>query len=321
MSGPAGWYAISVTPICSSCPTRSRYEKISATTDNNNGTYTATITASFTIEDATITATDQAAPPTDISASATLTQTAGPPTKIVLAIDPNSIPADGKTTSTLTSTVSDDYGHQLSGQTVTFSTSDSKEKVSSTTYKGNGEYQATLTASTTPGNVTVSTSDTTASPSIGASGTLTQTPLPPTTIKISVSPTSIPADGTATAVVTATLANELGNPVSGQTVTFSSSDAGQKFGPVTDHGDGTYTAKVTASKAAGTATIKATDAAASLSATTPLVQTAVAATLPFTGNAPLGAIAGGGAALAAGGGALVGLARRRRPRFAHSKRR
>ncbi len=131
-------------------------EKISGTTDNGDGTYTATITSSTTIGTPMITATDQTA---GISDQRTLTQTLGPPAHIALALLPSSIPADGASTSTATATVTDSAGHRVPGENVTFSSTDSGETISGTTDHSNGTYTATITSSRTPGLVTITASD------------------------------------------------------------------------------------------------------------------------------------------------------------------
>ena len=66
------------------------------------------------------------------------------------------------------------------------------------------------------------------------------------------------------------------NPVSGDTVTFSSSDSAEKIGPVTDNKNGTYTATITSSKTVGSATITAVDGSVSpgVSGQATLTQTA-----------------------------------------------
>ena len=73
-------------------------------------------------------------------------------------------------------------------------------------------------------------------------------------VSMSLSPGTITADGQATVTATAKVSSG-----AGATVSFSSSDAGQKIGPVHDAGNGTYTATITASEKVGTATITATD--------------------------------------------------------------
>lgn len=80
---------------------------------------------------------------------------------------------------------------------------------------------------------------------------------PVETITVTLSPSSIVADGVSTSAATATLAFG-GVPLPGQTVAFSSSDRGVQFGPAIDNLDGTYTATLTGSTAVGTPTITAT---------------------------------------------------------------
>jgi hypothetical protein len=80
---------------------------------------------------------------------------------------------------------------------------------------------------------------------------------PVETITVTLSPSSIVADGVSTSAATATLSYG-GVPLPGQTVAFSSSDRSVQFGPATDNLDGTYTATLTGSTAVGTPTITAT---------------------------------------------------------------
>ncbi|WP_296250828.1 inverse autotransporter beta domain-containing protein, partial [uncultured Enterobacter sp.] len=61
-------------------------------------------------------------------------------------------------------------------------------------------------------------------------------------------PVSIVANGIASSRITLTLKSNAGKPVIGQTVTFSSTLAGSDTGPVTDNGDGTYTAELKGNK-------------------------------------------------------------------------
>jgi Bacterial Ig-like domain (group 3)/Invasin, domain 3 len=91
--------------------------------------------------------------------------------------------------------------------------------------------------------------------SVGADAAVAQT------VTVKLSPSSIVADGTSTSTATATV-SEVGVPLPGQTVAFSSSDNGIHLSPVTDNLNGTYTATLTSSTVAGTATITATDQSA-----------------------------------------------------------
>ena len=92
---------------------------------------------------------------------------------------------------------------------------------------------------------------------------------------MALEPGSLVADGAATATATATVTDAGGNPVPGDQLQFSATDPGVRFGPVVDHGDGTYAAAVTASTAVGSRTITAEDvwASPSVSGSATLTQT------------------------------------------------
>jgi hypothetical protein len=80
---------------------------------------------------------------------------------------------------------------------------------------------------------------------------------PTETITVTLSPSSIVADGVSTSTATAVLRFGAG-VLPGQTVVFSSSDSGIHFGPTIDNLDGTYTAMLSSSTAVGAPTIVAT---------------------------------------------------------------
>ncbi len=93
------------------------------------------------------------------------------------------------------------------------------------------------------------------------------------TVSLSLAPSTITADGVATTIATAAVTDN-GAPVTGDTVSITSADTADKVGPVTDNGDGTYTAAITSSETVGTPTITATDVSSSAqaSATATLTQ-------------------------------------------------
>jgi hypothetical protein len=102
-------------------------------------------------------------------------------------------------------------------------------------------------------------------------------------VSVSLGPPSIVGNGTSTSVATATVTDSYGDPVTGDTVAFSSSDSGEGVGPVKAGGaPGTYQSTITSSAIAGTATITASDSsdgpsvsgAATLTQTAPTIQTA-----------------------------------------------
>lgn len=84
-------------------------------------------------------------------------------------------------------------------------------------------------------------------------------PGPAEEIVVSLDPSSIPADGLSTSTATATVLDANSYLLDGEEVVFTSTDPEQLIGPVTDHGDGTYTAQITASTEPGVTTIFAFD--------------------------------------------------------------
>ena len=223
-----------------------------------NGTYTATITSSTTVGTPTITATDGSA-----SGGATLAQTAGGAATVTVALSPISIIANGTATTTATATVEDAAGHVLSGESVSWGSSDTADTFSGQTNAGNGTYTATITSSTTVGTPTITATDGSAS----GKATLTQTAGPAASVTVALSPTSIIANGTATTTATATVKDAAGHLLPTETVTFTSSDTGDKVSATTNAGSGTYTATITSSTIVGTPTITATDGTVSGTAT------------------------------------------------------
>jgi len=97
---------------------------------------------------------------------------------------------------------------------------------------------------------------------------------PVETVTVTLSPSRIVADGVSSSTATATV-SLAGAPLVGQTVVFSSSDGGIRFGPTIDNLNGTYTAMLTSSRVAGSATVTATTSsgASQLSGQTTLVET------------------------------------------------
>ncbi len=93
----------------------------------------------------------------------------------------------------------------------------------------------------------------------------------PASISLALSPDTIAANGTATALATATVRDSGNNPLPGETVIFSTS-GDVTFGLVTDNSDGTYSVTITASTSPGDETITAT--VGSLSANAALHETA-----------------------------------------------
>jgi len=93
------------------------------------------------------------------------------PPSITLVISPSTIPADGASTCTATATVRDSSGNPLPGETVVLSSS-GDVTFGSVTNKGDGTYQVTVTASTTPGEEIITASDSGASATASLSETV-----------------------------------------------------------------------------------------------------------------------------------------------------
>lgn len=182
-------------------------------------------------------------------------------------LDPASIVADGSSTSTATATVRDTNNQLLAGQNVSFST-DGDVTFGAVTDHNNGTYTATVTSSQTADSEEI----TAAVGSVHGSATLTETEVPEASaITLSLSPGTIPADdGTTSTTATATVYDQFNQTMTGQTVTFTK-DSSPVAGPVTDHGDGTYTVAVPSASTAGNKTITAAIGSVSDSAT--LVET------------------------------------------------
>ena len=137
-----------------------------------NGTYTATLTSSSTAGTPTITATDTSVKP-PASGQAVLTQTPGPAKNITLSLEPGSIVADGSSYTTATATIADAHGNPVATDKVVFSSTDPGESFLQVANNGNGTYSALIKSSTTPGEVTISATDTTVN--VRANANLNQT--------------------------------------------------------------------------------------------------------------------------------------------------
>ena len=198
----------------------------------------------------------------------------GDPADIALTLAPPSITADGTSKSQATATVTDQFGNKIPDESVTI-TSNGSQQIGAVTNVGDGTYNAEITASSVAGQSVITATDNDARNPTGTA-TLTQTARPATTAELTLSPTSIKADGTSTTTATVKLSDAVDGPVSGDNVTITSTGT-QNIGAVTDKGNGTYTATITSSKTAGDSSIKATDTSVvpELSSAATLTQTAV----------------------------------------------
>jgi hypothetical protein len=240
-------------------------ERLGPVTDNEDGTYSTTITASKAVGTATITATDAAVSP----AAGTSTQlTQGLARKVKVMLKPSSLPAAGVGTATATVTVTAG-GVLTPGDEVALTAADPGVAFGAVKDNGNGTYSVTLSPSNAIGKVALSATDTTLYPYAKGTGTLTQSA---PKLKLVLKPTSIVASGAATTTLTIKV-TAAGKPRPGERLRLESSDPGVLIGPITDHLNGTYTATITGSVRPGSVTITAVDETVQ-----PQVQTSVALT-------------------------------------------
>jgi gliding motility-associated-like protein len=127
--------------------------------DNNNGTYTVTLTSAVTAGTATLGFSINGTTATGSNSTATVTFTAvvitADPTKSTITASPTSIVANGTTTSTITVQLKDSSNANLtsSGGTVVVTTT--AGTLGAVTDNGNGTYTVTLTSSSTAGTATL----------------------------------------------------------------------------------------------------------------------------------------------------------------------
>ena len=223
---------------------------VSSVTDNNNGTYTATITntkaevvtISAIIDGNNITSGDQ-----------TITFTVGAVSAATTSIAASSptVTADGATSSTITVQAKDAQGNDFisSGGIVTLAEDSATAILSSVTNNNNGTYTATITNTVAE---TVIISGSIASNAI-TSGNQSIAFIPgapsPATTTMSATPSVLRANGSDTSTITIQAIDALGNLLTsgGDTVEFISNNSAV-INNFNDNSNGTYTATVTNSE-------------------------------------------------------------------------
>ena len=190
-------------------------------------------------------------------------EAAGTGVSITFTSLPSPITADGSSQTTATVQVTDADSAGVAGDTVTFSSPDDPDIAFSNpaTDNGDGTYTITITSSTHAGTPTIRATDNTGGNDLTADTTLTQTPGQAANVTLNLVPASIHADGTSTSTATANVTDAHDNPVPGESVSFSSSDAGDQFSvtPAITDASGNATTTITSSTTVGAPTITATD--------------------------------------------------------------
>jgi len=239
---------------------------MSATTDNGDGTYQATLTAPITVGTALVSAklggTAIASSGTATNASSVaIVCTLGPVSASVSTATANPITAaaDGLTASTITVTAKDAQGRPLSGQTVALSVSGSGNTVSTPVVTGvNGQTTATLTstvAETKTITVTIGSTQINAQPTVtftagGVSGFNSTAVANPNS--------GLVADGVSSSTITVTAKDGNNLPLSGKTVVLSVSGSGNIFAQPSSTDVNGQTTTTLQSTVAGTKTITVT---------------------------------------------------------------
>jgi hypothetical protein len=260
----------------------------SATTPAS-GVVTTTYTVSTTAGTCTITATEANG---GSSGNVAIVQTAVA-NNIALTATPNTLPADGATTSILKAVVTKGVGGAaVSGDIVTFTVTGAPCGTLSSptaTTDATGSASVTYTASTTTGFCTAGATD--GSGGVGGPTTITQTSTAASAVAVAANPTSVPADHITTSTVTATVTSSGGGPVPNDSVNFTTSGSPAAAcgtfttaNPINTNGAGKATVTYLSSSTVGTCTITATEASLGKTGSTTITQTTVVNTITVTAS-------------------------------------
>lgn len=240
--------------------------------DTGMGTVTGTVLLSSGASGPSGTATVSFVSPGTVSAVHTLS----------LSASPTAAPADGQTAMTVSATAEDSSGNPVPGVTVTFSSTigafslesiSGGSAVTAVTTNASGQAQVQLTSSNSGTGVVEATVGSVESKPVDV--TFTATVPSGSGIELSANPQDVVANGTSSATITSTLTDLLGNPLSGVSVSFTSSagtlsattavtdSEGQAEVQLKDTQVGTVTVTATAGSAQGTTVVTFTNSSGS----------------------------------------------------------
>ena len=177
---------------------------------------------------------------------------------------PSLIPPDGISTSTIGVQLIDVRGDPVSTGQHLVELAATAGSLGPVVNHGNGTYAALPTSTTSVQRSTVSGAVNGEPLADVAVIDFMQGPPDPGTSTIMAAPTVIPADGVSIALVTVQALDAIGNLLTAGGAKVDLSTNLGIMGPVTDVGDGTYTAVLTSSQTAGTATVTGTLGAAAI---------------------------------------------------------
>ncbi|WP_379357356.1 MULTISPECIES: invasin domain 3-containing protein [unclassified Paenibacillus] len=239
---------------------------IGPVTDNNDGTYSATLTAPLATGTATVRATVDG---TSLASTASVQFVPGAPSPANSTIQTGvgTLTANGTSQTSIIIRLKDASGNALTtgGSTVTIAST--LGNVGAVTDNNNGTYSAVLTSSVTAGTATVSakvggiplTSTTNVQFVPGSASAASST--------ITAAHASLTADGTSHTTVTVTLKDAQGNLVTAGGVNVNIAATLGTIGAVRNNNNGTYSAALTTSTTIGTASVSASVDGTPLSAT------------------------------------------------------
>lgn len=157
------------------------------------------------------------------------------PSNLIITSDPAIIPKDGKTTSTITATLTDQTGAPIKDEPLDFSTnigvftSTNQSTANGLITDANGKVVFYLKSSTEGAAAVTGTVP--RAPAVTGSTNVTIVAPQPQTMYLSASKSSIPNDDTTSVTVTATVYDQFNNLLSGETVSFGKLTANGSFLP------------------------------------------------------------------------------------------
>ena len=222
-------------------------------TNNGDGTYSWSCTASSTQAKFTLTVT---AKTPAVSGSTFLYQT-GPAAAISVGVSPAAVPADGLIPATATAVVTDQNGFPVAGDTVTFTNSPAPAFAFSPASGKTGDDGSFSSSFVPPAAVGSYKIFAKGSPATAASVNFAITPAP-AAVSLTLNPAAIQPDGKSTTTATATVTDAAGARVSDAVVTLTRSATGTAKIATHNNGDGTYSATLTSATTPQAETITAT---------------------------------------------------------------
>lgn len=167
--------------------------------------------------------------------------------------------------------LTDQWGNPISGQQVTFSAPASGPRGSFDPASASTDSAGLASTIATAGQLAGPWELTASGPNgVTAKTTMVNVVGPPAWVAVALDPPRLIADGVSSGTAEATIIDLFGNPLPGREVSVST-DGDERLGPVTDLGDGRYSATVTAGTTPGDSTITFKDEASGLSGQATLV--------------------------------------------------